>query len=203
MRTAVGGNRLIRKEKIVLVGTHASGKTSLVQRFIHGTFSRDCPMTVGAAYVPKVVSVGDQKIQLEIWDTAGSERYRSLTPLYYRDARAAIVVFDLTRAETFTEATTWAGELREKTNSLVTMFAAANKADLVSERAVKPSEIEEFKFQNQLDYISETSALTGQGVEQLFVQLAKDLLSQAPASPDDVAELADPDLPPPKQSDCC
>jgi small GTP-binding protein len=160
-------------------------------------------MTVGAAYVPKVVSVGEQKIQLEIWDTAGSEKYRSLTPLYYRDARAAIVVFDLTRPETFTEAATWASELREKTSSLVTMFAAANKADLVAERAVTAAEIEEFKFQNQLDYVAETSALSGQGIEQFFIHLATDLLSQAPASPDDVAELADPDQPPPKQSDCC
>jgi small GTP-binding protein len=203
MRTATSKSRTVRKEKVVLVGTHASGKTSLVQRFIQGTFSPNCPMTVGAAYVPKLVTVGEQTIQLEIWDTAGSEKYRSLTPLYYRDARAAIVVFDLTRPETFTEAATWASELREKTGSLVTMFAAANKADLVGDRHVTPSEVEEFKFQNQLDYVAETSALNGQGVSELFTHLAKDLLSQAPASPDDVADIADPDQPQVTKSDCC
>jgi small GTP-binding protein len=203
MRTATAKSRSVRKEKVVLVGTHASGKTSLVQRFVQGTFSRDCPMTVGAAYVAKLVTVGERAVQLEIWDTAGSEKYRSLTPLYYRDARAAIVVFDLTRPETFAEAAAWAGELREKTGSLVTMAAAANKADLVAERRVTAVEVEEFRFQNQLDFVAETSALSGCGVAELFAQLAADLLAQAPAAPDDVADIAEPEQPAAGGADCC
>jgi small GTP-binding protein len=193
MRTATG--RKIRAEKVVLVGTHGTGKTSLATRFVHGSFSNSVAMTVGAAYISKTLTIKDQKIQIDIWDTAGSEKYRSLTPLYYRDARAAIVVFDVTRVDTLDDAAFWVGELREKSQSLALVYAAANKCDAVSTRKVTPKQVEDFAFENQIDVIKETSALTGQGVAAIFEQMGKDFLSMPPLPADDAGIIeADPDV---------
>jgi small GTP-binding protein len=182
-------SHLIRAEKVVLVGSHSCGKTSLVTRFVHNAFSPRVVMTVGAAYTSKVMSVGHEKIQLDIWDTAGSERYRALTPLYYRDARAAIVCFDVTRPETVDEAARWTVELREKALGLVLIYGVANKCDLHDARRVTPSHVNEFGFANQFNLVYETSALSGQGVNDLFQQIAKDFLT-LPQLPADDSETA-------------
>jgi small GTP-binding protein len=200
MITATG--RRLRAEKVVLVGTHAAGKTSLVTRFVHGSFSANVAMTVGAAYISKILTIGDQRIQLDIWDTAGSEKYRSLTPLYYRDARAAIIVFDVTRLETLEDASFWVGELREKSQSLALVYGAANKCDAVSLRKVTPKQVEDFAFENQIDVIKETSALNGQGIAEIFEQMAKDFLAMPPLPVDDAGIIeADPDVDT-KRMDC-
>jgi small GTP-binding protein len=180
MRSAQAGGRVVRAEKIVLIGAASSGKTSLVNRFAHDRFQPNSEATIGAAFISKTVTVGNADIKLEIWDTGGTEKYKSLAPMYYRDARAAVIVFDVTSQQSFTEAAEWLSEFRERGQPTAIVVAAANKVDLESHRRITKSVATDFAFQNQLEFIKETSALSGHGVKELFTDLAKQLLGLPP-----------------------
>lgn len=177
MRTsAAGAQKPVRSEKIVLIGAASSGKTSLVNRFVRNNFSGASEATIGAAFVSKALTVNDTEVKLEIWDTGGTEKYKSLAPMYYRDARAAIIVYDVTSQQSFDDASEWLNEFREKGQPSAIIVAAANKVDLVDKRVVTKENGEDFAFQNQMAFVKETSALSGDGVKELFEELAKELL---------------------------
>jgi len=108
-----GGGKLAQF-KLVLLGESAVGKSSLVLRFVKGQFHEFQESTIGAAFLTQTVVLDDTTVKFEIWDTAGQERYHSLAPMYYRGAQAAIVVYDITNADTFTRAKSWVGELHRQ-----------------------------------------------------------------------------------------
>ena len=174
MRKAQGS---IRSEKIVLIGAASSGKTSLQYRFMHNKFSVPSEPTIGAAFVSKTINVNGVDLKLDIWDTGGSEKYKSLAPMYYRDAKAAIIVFDLTSRNSFQEADDWITEFKERGPPTALYFLAANKSDLQSSRQVSPQDIEDFAQSHQVNFYIETSALNGTGVTELFQELGQQLIS--------------------------
>ena len=108
------------------------GKSSLVLRFVKNQFNSDQVTTVGAAFLqcPVPQEDSDDKIQFGIWDTAGSERFKALAPMYYRGAEAAIVVYDVTSFESFEGAKSWVRELKLNGQPNVVIALAANKGDL-------------------------------------------------------------------------
>ena len=125
--------------KIVLLGDSSVGKTSLVHRFTTNRFDTHTPNTIGAAFITKVFAHEnhERKVKLEIWDTAGQERYRSLTPMYYRNARVALVCFDLSKFEsTFNTAKYWIQQLELNNSSdsreKIEIRLVGTKRDLVS-----------------------------------------------------------------------
>ena len=166
----------VRSEKIVFIGAASSGKTSLGNRFTHDRFSPNSEATIGAAFISKVINVEGNDIKMDIWDTGGSEKYRSLAPMYFRDARAAIIVFDVTSRQSYEEADEWIIVFREKGLSNALIFGAANKCDLINQRIINSEEVKDFMFSHQLNFIGETSALSGEGVLPLFQELGKQLL---------------------------
>merc|ERR1711974_92550 len=87
--------------KLVLLGNSGVGKTSVVLRYVQGVYSLDQPSTIGASFMTKRMFLDDWKVKLQIWDTAGQERFRSMAPMYYRGASAAILVYDITSVESF------------------------------------------------------------------------------------------------------
>eukprot|EP01084_Bolivina_argentea_P237897 399709_1 len=95
--------------KLVLLGNASVGKSSILQRFASDIYSEHKPPTVGAAFTTKVINIdsGRRQIKFDIWDTAGQEKYRSMTPLYYRGAFCAIVVYDITDSESYHGAQSW------------------------------------------------------------------------------------------------
>lgn len=101
------------KGKIVIIGEYSVGKTSLCQRFINRVSGKTEP-TIGAAFQVKTVTLpnSSQTVKLEIWDTAGSERYRSLMPMYYRDSSAAMICYDITNAKSFERVASWVEDFR-------------------------------------------------------------------------------------------
>ena len=110
-----GGQQVeIFKFRLVLLGESAVGKSSLVQQFVEGQFDEFQPSTIGAAFVSQTVSLEDRTVKFEIWDTAGQERFHSVTPIYWRGAQAAIVVYDITNADTFERAKSWVKELQRQ-----------------------------------------------------------------------------------------
>jgi Ras-related protein Rab-5C len=185
-----------------MIGAASSGKTSILNRFIHGAFDQNGVATVGAAYSSKNLTVDGKEIKLEIWDTGGTEKYRSLAPMYYRGARAAIIVFDVTSRQSYEQANEWLLEFRQRGGPSTIVVGAANKVDLADQREVPKSESDDFMYANELELLVDTSALTGEGVNTLFTDLSRHLLSMSPALAGEVIVVDDELLKTPPPSDC-
>jgi len=165
--------------KLVLLGESAVGKSSLVLRFVKGQFLDYQESTIGAAFLTQTVCLNDTTVKFEIWDTAGQERYRSLAPMYYRGAQAAIVVYDITNVETFEKAKEWIKELQRQASPSIIIALAGNKADLSSKRKVEVGDAQAYADDNGILFM-ETSAKTAANVNEIFVAIAKKLPKQAP-----------------------
>ncbi|KAL5225645.1 hypothetical protein ABZP36_012284 [Zizania latifolia] len=171
---ANAGNK-IRNAKLVLLGDVGTGKSSLVLRFVKGQFVEFQESTIGAAFFSQTLAVNDETVKFEIWDTAGQERYHSLAPMYYRGAAAAIVVYDITNAASFTRAKKWVQELQAQGNPNTIMALAGNKADLLEARQVPAEEAKTYAQENGL-FFMETSAKAATNVNDVFHEIAKRLL---------------------------
>ncbi|KAJ2877501.1 GTP-binding protein of the rab/ypt, partial [Coemansia aciculifera] len=133
--------RRVHKFKVVLLGESAVGKSSLVTRFTSDQFDQYKESTIGAAFLTKVVALdASNTANLQIWDTAGQERYKSLAPMYYRNAQAAVVVYDITQAASFERAKSWIKELQRLADSGIVIALAGNKTDLADRRTVATQE---------------------------------------------------------------
>jgi len=160
--------------KLVLLGDTAVGKSCLVVRFVRDEFSEMQEPTIGAAFLTQKVTLEDRVIKFEIWDTAGQERYRSLAPMYYRGAAAAIVVYDITNSDSFKGAKYWVKELQRRGDANVVIGLAGNKSDLESRRKVDNDEVQQYAEENGIFHML-TSARTASNVRQLFVTTAHKL----------------------------
>uniref|UniRef100_A0A060TBQ5 ARAD1D33902p n=1 Tax=Blastobotrys adeninivorans TaxID=409370 RepID=A0A060TBQ5_BLAAD len=161
--------------KLVLLGESSVGKSSLVNRFAKDQFDEFRESTIGAAFLTQTVQVdSNTTVKFEIWDTAGQERYKSLAPMYYRNANCAVVVFDITQESTLTRAKAWVKELQHQANEDIIIALAGNKLDLESDRKVDTSVAESYAKEAGLIYF-ETSAKSGQNVTELFTAIAKKL----------------------------
>jgi small GTP-binding protein len=183
--------------KLVLLGDSAVGKSCLVVRFVRDEFFDFQEPTIGAAFLTQTVGIDDVTVKFEIWDTAGQERYRSLAPMYYRGAAAAIVVFDITKKDSFNGAKSWVKELQRRGDPNVVIALAGNKADMESKRKVQTEEAQQYAQENDIIYL-ETSAKTALNVRNLFVEIAKKLPKNTPAP----EREAFPIVPPNQDSSC-
>eukprot|EP00455_Lapot_gusevi_P049232 TRINITY_DN694_c0_g1_i9.p1 TRINITY_DN694_c0_g1~~TRINITY_DN694_c0_g1_i9.p1 ORF type:complete len:200 (+),score=38.12 TRINITY_DN694_c0_g1_i9:85-684(+) len=159
--------------KLVLLGDAAVGKSSCVERFVKNEFFEYETPTIGAAFITQSVQVDDYTIRFEIWDTAGQERYRSLAPIYYRAAAAALVVYDVTDYQTFVGAKNWIEELHRQASPDIVIGIAGNKVDLAeTSRRVPQQEAAQFAEENGCLFC-ETSAKTGQNVREIIMSIAR------------------------------
>lgn len=122
--------------KLVLLGEAAVGKSSLVLRFVSNDFNENNSPTIGAAFLTQKCRLEDKVIKFEIWDTAGQERFHSLAPMYYRNAAAAVVVYDITKASSLEKAKAWVNELQRQANPNIVIALVGNKLDLITDGAV-------------------------------------------------------------------
>jgi small GTP-binding protein len=160
--------------KLVLLGESAVGKSSLVLRFVKGQFHEFQESTIGAAFLTQTLVLDDTTVKFEIWDTAGQERYHSLAPMYYRGAQAAIVVYDITNADTFTRAQNWVKELQRQARPDIVIALSGNKSDLAQRRMVEYEEANAYAEENGLLFM-ETSAKNANNVNEIFLAIARRL----------------------------
>ena len=159
--------------KLVLLGDTGVGKSAIVVRFVQGEFSNESKVTVGAAFLAKALRIPDgNSVKFEIWDTAGQERYASLAPLYYRGAGAAVVVYDITSTASFEKARFWVKELQKHASPNINMVLVGNKKDLEGRRAVRREDARAFANENGMAMECEASALSGDGVIEIFKAVA-------------------------------
>ncbi len=126
--------------KVVLLGEGRVGKTSILLRYTKGEYSDRQISTLQASYLDKRVMIGNSAVQLSIWDTAGQERFHALGPIYYRDAAGALLVYDITDAESFNKVKNWVKELRKIVGNDIIIVIAGNKIDLEKNRNVDENE---------------------------------------------------------------
>lgn len=162
--------------KVVVLGSQGVGKTSVILRYVGEIFSRQVSPTIGASFFTCKMAVNDGHVTLQIWDTAGQERFRSMAPLYYRNANAAFLVFDITNYESFLSMKDWVTELQRNVEEPVVMCIMGNKIDLCDSRAVDESEAFDYASSIGAMYF-ETSAVTFEGIEAAFLQIAIELLN--------------------------
>ena len=148
--------------KVVLLGDTAVGKTSIVERFVNNKFSEFNSPTIGAAFV----AIKLENIKLEIWDTAGQEIYRSLAPMYYRGASAAIIVYNINHTNTFNNARSWINEIKEKGQKNCIIVLVGNKCDLPN-RNVNYEYAKKYANDNDILFI-ETSAKNNINIDNIF-----------------------------------
>ena len=164
--------------KVVLLGDSGVGKTCIISRYISGTFDENSATTNGASYCSKnvnYVKLG-KNLLLDIWDTAGQEKYKALTKFFYKDAAVCILVYDITRKETFDNLKNfWYTQLKENSGSNVVLGVAGNKCDLYESEDVKESEARQFA--EEIGAIFElTSAQNNTGINELFFEVGNKYL---------------------------
>ena len=164
--------------KIVLLGESGVGKTCIISRYINQVFEGNTISTNGASYAAKTLHFDDydKSLKVEIWDTAGQEQYRSLTKIFYKDATAAILVYDITRKKSFDEIKNyWYKQLLDCAPSDIVVGLAGNKADLFDREQVSEEEAKEFAKEIKAIFRL-TSAMTASGIDELFSAVGKKIL---------------------------
>lgn len=171
--------------KLVLLGDSSVGKSSIVHRFVKDTFDQLRESTIGAAFLSQSIKIKDPNsgedvmIKFEIWDTAGQERYKSLAPMYYRNANAALVVYDVTEADSLVKAQSWVNELKQKVgDDNLVIHLVGNKVDLVEEepakRVVSMEDATTYATEEKLLF-KEVSAKTGLNIKDVFQTIGEKL----------------------------
>ena len=163
----------IESFKVVLVGESGVGKTSIITQFIDQTFQEDMQSTTGGTFSTKsVICDGGKILKFEIWDTAGQEKYRSLTAMFYKDANAAVMVYDVTRKDSFDEVKNyWMNQIKDNSPENIILAIAANKSDLIEHEAVDEESARNYAKENNCIFMT-TSAKNSEGINGLFEEIA-------------------------------
>ena len=162
------------KFKVVVVGDSSVGKTNLIKRFINDTFNKDSKATVGVEFLSKTYLINQEVFKIEIWDTAGQERYKAITSAYYKGAKGAMIVYDVTNQTSFDNVDKWTNEIKEKAARNINLMIVGNKTDL-TDQIVVTSEMATEKAKALEIPVMETSALDSTNVKEAFYQLLREM----------------------------
>ena len=153
--------------RVVMIGDSSVGKTCIVERFIHSTFTPERQNTIASMYETYSEKRNDEEIQLQIWDTAGEEKFKSLGHIYYRDASGAVVVFDMTNRTSFQNVSEWIELFRSTAGDGPGICIVGNKVDRVDDIVISEKEAQEWAKSKGLAFFP-TSAATGSGIKDVF-----------------------------------
>ena len=167
--------------KLLVVGESGVGKTCMLLRFADDSFEDNFLSTIGVDFKVKEIVVDNQKVKLQIWDSAGQERFRNITASYYRNSSAIIIVYDITNHESFNKVSEWIEEVRGFVPNSP-LLLVGNKCDLEEKRQVTYEEGEEFAKKNNIMFL-ETSAKTRHNIDATFQEIARQLIKDAANKP--------------------
>ncbi|KAH3763459.1 GTP-binding protein RAB4 [Pelomyxa schiedti] len=162
--------------KFIIIGDAGTGKTCLLYRFMEDKFKSNSSHTIGVEFGSKLIEVGGKTVKLQIWDTAGQERFRAVTRSYYKGAAGCILVYDVTKRDTYNNISSWLADAKSLANKDIATVLVGNKTDL-SDRQVQFLEASRFGQENNMMYI-ESSAFSGENVEEVFLKCARTILSK-------------------------
>mmetsp|Transcript_4257 Transcript_4257/g.7044 ORF Transcript_4257/g.7044 Transcript_4257/m.7044 type:complete len:212 (+) Transcript_4257:97-732(+) len=159
--------------KYVVVGDSSVGKSCLLLNFTDKRFRQEHDMTIGVEFGTRSVHIDGQNIKLQVWDTAGQERFQSISRSYYRGTAGALLVYDISRRETFNNLLHWMQDVKAHASKEVVIMLVGNKSDL-NRREVSYEEGARFAKEHGLIF-TETSAKTSENVDEAFVGTAKEI----------------------------
>ena len=162
--------------KLVLLGDKGVGKTSIINRFIFNKFNYNLPSTFAAGYHSKIIDLPDLSttINFKIWDTAGQEQYHSMASLYYKEALAVIIVYDVTDPNTFKGAKQWLNEVKSIVKNDILLILVGNKLDLTEKTELDMQEIREYSEIHKLAYFL-VSAKEDINISGVFTYIAQQI----------------------------
>ncbi|MEX2681297.1 MAG: GTP-binding protein [Candidatus Sigynarchaeota archaeon] len=166
----------VYRYKIVVIGDPEVGKTSMILRFTENAFRKTYIMSIGVNVTTKIIEIGDLQVEFVIWDIAGQSKFDLARRSFYEGASGQLIVFDLTRPNTFESVAKWHRDIKLALKKDIPGFVIGNKSDLTSRIAVTKDDIDPCMASLGLDYL-ETSALTGKNVQAAFIKLALQLVS--------------------------
>ena len=156
--------------KILLIGDSFVGKTSLLLKYCDGLFPEAHMATIGVEFKDKIINVGKWKVRLQIWDTSGQERFRSITQNFYRNADGILFVYDVTNRESFSHIKDWLMDSQVE-DSDIKRILVGNKIDLEDKRAIDAEKMNTFAESKKMKCF-ETSAKSGENVENIFKEIS-------------------------------
>lgn len=160
--------------KFLLVGNSCVGKTCIVRRLCHDDFLDGIPSTVGVEFMACPIEIEQQIVKLQIWDTAGQEKYQSVGKAYYRNAVGVLLVFSLTDHLSFEALGKWYDQVMKYCHPKARLIVVGNKADLIAEKAVTDAEIQSFVESRGLEYL-ESSAKINKNIKEAFYTITKEI----------------------------
>ena len=158
--------------KIIIIGNQSVGKTNLINRYVKGEFSNDYMITIGMDFLTCNLELDDKIFKLRLWDTAGSEQFRSVTKGYYSNSCCALIVYDITDVNSFISVKQWIEDCHNFASKNIHLVLVGNKIDLKDQRKVSKEEGEELATEFGMDFF-ESSALSGENIDDIFLSICK------------------------------
>ena len=160
--------------KVVLVGDSFVGKTNIMSKYLKNEFHEDSKATVGVEFGAKQFKIEGHSVKAQIWDTAGQERYKAITSAYYKGAKGAFAVYDITRRSSFESIEKWVNDLTSTADKNVTIVIIGNKSDLEDHRQITKEEGQEKANKLQVAFL-ETSAFSGANLDKAFEMMVNEI----------------------------
>lgn len=160
--------------RVILIGDSGVGKSNLISRYTKNEFDMSSQSTIGVDFSNRNVKIDTKIIKAQIWDTAGQDRFKSISQAFYRGSAAALLVFDLTSQRSFDSLEKWIGEVKKYADANIVLMLVGNKCDLSRTRAITRKSALEYANRYGMDYI-ETSALDTTNVEEAFLKILRDV----------------------------
>ena len=160
--------------KVVLVGDSFVGKTNIMSKYLKNEFHEDSKATVGVEFGAKQFTIEGHSIKAQIWDTAGQERYKAITSAYYKGAKGAFVVYDITRKASFESIDKWINDLKAAADKKLTIVVIGNKCDLEDQRQITKEQGQEKAGKLEVAFM-ETSAFSGENLDKAFEMMTNEI----------------------------
>ena len=161
--------------KLILIGDSYVGKSNILLKYLKNQFNENSKTTIGVEFGTKNIIINNKRIKIQIWDTAGQERYRSITSAYYKGAKGALIVYNITRKNTFDNIDKWIIDLKLNGDKNICIIILGNKSDLIDKREINKNDGIK-KAEMYKTAFLETSALNGDNISKAFDELIEQIV---------------------------